>query len=356
MNFVNGGIFGADVSHWQDVDTTPQQINFEAMVDQKASFVIIRAGQGSLPDPDFIYNFRNARVVGLPRGSYWFYDSRYAPEKQAELFASMFQSDKPELELWLDLEERYGGPYAGVSNWKKFLNRLTQLLPQVRVGIYTSFGYMAGVIPAADFDYFSRFPLWLASYNHVEDVLIPLPWTTCLYWQWGTPTWGLLWGCESKEIDMNYFNGTAESFILRYAIEPITGEPIMEHFYLVVPLVNGETRTIRKSTYPNINGMKIGQINAYGTGKCKTGDAVVYAADVYGDGVLKAKAGDRWLHIYEANGLPIDGWIAEIHLGRKYLIVEEVGAEPVPVPDSDEIEIFVNKVLKYTIVGKLTVS
>jgi len=216
VKFTNAGVDGADCSFYQDNNGTPQQIDFSKMVGQGADFVIVRAGQNLWPDPDFNYNWKNAKIVGLPRGSYWFYDSRVSPEKQAEIFASMFKADMPELELWLDIEEHYGGPYAGYKNWKKFLDKLIQLLPQARIGIYTSYGYIAGVIPAAEFPYFAKFPLWLASWNPVDKVDVPLPWLSCLYWQWGTPTWGIAWGCESFEIDMNLFNGTKEEFLKLY--------------------------------------------------------------------------------------------------------------------------------------------
>jgi GH25 family lysozyme M1 (1,4-beta-N-acetylmuramidase) len=216
MNFVNEGIQGADVSYWQDDNATPQQIDFSKAVLNGALYTIVRAGQGSWPDPDFKINWRNAKVADLPRGSYWYYDSRYDPEKQATLWASLL-TDRPELEIFLDLEEHYGGPYSGYVYWKKFLNKLRTLLPTVRIGIYTGYYYITGRIPASEYAYFSQFILWLSWYTqNVSYVLIPAPWKSCLYWQWGTPVWGLAWGCESLEIDMNLFNGTREDFNKRY--------------------------------------------------------------------------------------------------------------------------------------------
>lgn len=220
MNFINYGVQGADVSFYQDSDYTPQQIDFSKMIEQNASFVIIRAGQNNWIDPDFGYNWQKAKETGLPRGSYWFYDSRISPIYQAELFASLFVSDSPELRLWIDLEETYGGLYSGFANWKKFLLRLQQLLPRARIGIYTSYGYINGKIPLAEYSFFASFSLWLAWWdiNNPQDVIIPAPWTSCEFWQWGTPAWGLLWGCESIEIDMNLFNGTKAEFQARFGL------------------------------------------------------------------------------------------------------------------------------------------
>lgn len=222
MIFTNDNVIGADVSFHQDEPSTPQQIDFSKMVGQGASFVIVRGGQNSWIDPDFAYNWGRAKEY-LPRGSYWFFDSRYEPVKQAELFASLF-SDKPEVGLWVDIEENYNGQYSGYANWKKFIVRLQQIFPNEHIGIYTSYGYINGKIPLAEYPFFSQFPLWLAWWNDSpENVIIPAPWNSCEFWQWGTPSWGLAWGCESIEIDMNIFNGTKSEFSARFGMNPPGG-------------------------------------------------------------------------------------------------------------------------------------
>jgi GH25 family lysozyme M1 (1,4-beta-N-acetylmuramidase) len=216
MEFVSAGVIGADVSLYQDDNKTPQQIDFTKMVAQGASFVIVRAGQNTWIDPDFNYNWSRSKGL-LPRGSYWFYDDRSHPEDQATRFANLFKNDPPEIELFVDLEKDYGGGYGGWANWKLFLNKLRQLMPSAKIGIYTGYYYISGKIPLSEHAYFSQFPLWLAWYTSNPDVVkIPAPWTSCLYWQWGTPSWGLAWGCESTEIDMNLFNGTKTDFEIRY--------------------------------------------------------------------------------------------------------------------------------------------
>jgi lysozyme len=216
MQFNNTGVIGADVSFYQDNNNTPRRIDFSKMPTQGADFVIIRGGQNVWVDEDFAYNWQKAKEAGLPRGSYWFYDSRYDPVKQAELFAGLF-TDKPELRLWVDLEEKYGGAFQGFANWKKFLVRLQELLPDVKKGIYTGYYYIAGKIPLAEYSFFAQFDLWLAWYTSDPAIVkVPAPWTSVEFWQWGTPAWGLAWGCESIEIDMNIFNGTAEEFKKRF--------------------------------------------------------------------------------------------------------------------------------------------
>lgn len=330
MIFNDAGVKGADVSFWQDVPSTPQQIDFETMKSAGADFVIIRAGQNTWVDSDFKYNW--AKAKGLPRGAYWFYDSRSDPVKQAELFASLFKDDSPELELWLDLEERYGGQWAGYVHWKKFLNRLRQLT-NARIGIYTGYGYIKDRIPVDEYAFFAQFPLWLAWYTNLHaNVTVPRPWTSCLYWQWGTPSWGLEWGCESKEIDMNLFNGTREQFNSRYGATMPEITPYVE----LKPSLAGEYRSIRDETnYPTVphifgassiaNRILVGNF-----GKAEPNGSYVYNSDVYVNNVLSAKAGDIWWRVYEANGNPADGWVSEIHKGIRYLNVRLVNDIPSP--------------------------
>src|SRR4026207_1701600 len=133
-------IIGPDVSFYQDSPTTPQGINFTRL-NEAADFVIIRAGQHLGADSDFKTNWRDAKAANLPRGSYWFYDSRADPKKQAELWVSLLDGDMGELPLFADLEEAYNGPFTGWKYWKDFLDRLKSLVGQKEIGIYTAFYY-----------------------------------------------------------------------------------------------------------------------------------------------------------------------------------------------------------------------
>lgn len=348
MIFNDQGVRGPDVSFYQDDNGTPQQINFDVMQSAPSDFVIIRAGQNLWTDPDFLYNWREAKSAELPRGAYWFYDSRADPIKQAELFASLFINDPPELELWLDLEENYGGVYTGYTHWKKFLDRLRKLLPQARIGIYTGYGYIKGKIPVSEYAYFLQFPLWLAWYTSKPAyVTVPAPWTSCLYWQWGTPPWGLEWGCESIEIDMNLFNGTRDEFRFRYELggEETPAEEPMDYTELT-PSVVGEWRSIRSETgypaEPHIFGSTstANRIFAGNTAKANPNDFYIYQSDVVVNGLLRAKAGDKWWKIFEANGGPIIGWCAETHLGQRYLNTRLVTAPST----SHVVEVYVDGV------------
>jgi GH25 family lysozyme M1 (1,4-beta-N-acetylmuramidase) len=210
-----------DVSFWQDKNDTPQMIDFAKMKAAGAPGVIIRAGQGSWTDADFVHNWQAAKASGLLRGAYWFYDSRYAPLSQAALFANSVKNDMPEMELWCDYEENYRGAFAGWKHFAVFVAEVQKLLPAVKVGIYTGYYYWMDHSPdpvteAASLAWFGKLPLWLAWYSSANVVKIPAPWTKATYWQYTDKGDGLKYGVESLGIDLSYFNGSLADFSARY--------------------------------------------------------------------------------------------------------------------------------------------
>jgi len=224
-------VIGPDVSFYQDDPETPQGIDFVKMR-RSAEFVIVRAGQNLWPDPDFKFNYRAAKAAGLPRGSYWFYDSRANPKRQAELWVEQCEGDFGELPLFADFEEAYGGPYTGWNKWYDFLERLKTLVGTKEIAIYTGFYYWRqnapGVVRQAEqLEYFHQYPLWIANYG-VTKPMVPLPWAPeeWTFWQFSETGDGMLYGVESNAIDLNYFNGDAEKFRERFHVpEPEPPEP-----------------------------------------------------------------------------------------------------------------------------------
>jgi GH25 family lysozyme M1 (1,4-beta-N-acetylmuramidase)/SH3-like domain-containing protein len=217
-------VIGPDVSFYQDDPGTPRGIDFVRMR-QVADFVIIRAGQNLWVDRDFKVNWSAAKQAGLPRGSYWFYDSRADPRQQAELWVSTMAGELGELPLFADLEEAYGGDFTGWTHWRQFLERLRVLVGQKEIGIYTAYYYWQNKAPnplsqAADLEYFHRYPLWIANYG-VEQPLVPKPWAAneWLFWQFTAMGDGAIYGVESSRIDLNYFNGDAEAFSQRFNVD-----------------------------------------------------------------------------------------------------------------------------------------
>ncbi len=218
---------GPDISFYQDDPTTPQRVDFVKMK-QIADFIIIRAGQNLWPDRDFRHNWAEAKKAGLPRGSYWYYDSRADPKQQAEKWVETLDSDPGELPLFADIEETYNGPYAGWQKWYDFLERLKALAGGKEIGIYTGYYYWTPNAPnpttnPSNLEYFHQYPLWIANYK-VTKPRVPLPWKEdeWLFWQYTDSADGLAYGVESKEIDMNYFNGDLAAFQKRFNLQ---GQP-----------------------------------------------------------------------------------------------------------------------------------
>jgi len=223
-----GNAIGPDVSFYQDKVETPEQIDFVKMR-KSADFVIVRAGQNLWPDPDFEYNWREAKKAGLPRGSYWFYDSRAEPKRQAEMWVDLLGDDLGELPLFADFEEAYGGQYAGWRSWYTHLERLKELVGDKEISVYTAFYYWRDNAPSAttqkdSLEYFHQYPLWIANYG-VSGPSVPKPWgpDEWTFWQFTEVGDGELYGVESKGIDLNYFNGDVEALRQRYSL-PDPGE------------------------------------------------------------------------------------------------------------------------------------
>lgn len=230
MIFNDTGIQGFDVSFYQDNNSTSQQIDFSKMKSYGADFVIIKSGQRNYLDPDFVYNWREAKAAGIPRAAYWFYDPRESPITQARLFWDSVKNDLPEGRLWVDLEfsPAWGGAYQGWENWKAMLEELKRVSNGFRIGVYTANWWWQNYEWVVDNAYFGTYPLWVAQYiNNPDYVTLPKPWSRAMLWQDGTPTIGLAVGVESLEIDHNKFNGTLSQFQDEFGgveIPPI-GEP-----------------------------------------------------------------------------------------------------------------------------------
>ena len=224
-------IIGPDVSFYDDNDDTIRGIDFNRM-GSVSEFVIVKVGQKDYIDSDFEVNWNTSKLAGIPRGSYWFYDSRYDPKKQAEIYIEALGNDLGELPLFADFEESYNGTYKGWRNWKIFLDRLAELAPSKEIGIYTAYYYWKdnAVDVGADLNYFGQYLLWVANYG-VSSPLLPKPWTDWLFWQYTDSGSGSYYGTESSAIDLNYFNGTLQEFNDRFDIPDDVPSEIKESWW-----------------------------------------------------------------------------------------------------------------------------
>jgi GH25 family lysozyme M1 (1,4-beta-N-acetylmuramidase) len=306
----------ADVSRWEG------DIDFALMKARGITAVIIKCGQAYYPDPKFGTYWLAARAAGLPRGSYWFYDSRETPQKQAQLWADLIRSDPGEVMHFADFEEYYGGSYAGWQNFKVFLAEFQRLsgLPDSKIGIYTGYYYWIGKVPASEMPWFSKFRLWLASYNPASNVLIPQPWSnaTTVLWQYTDHGDGVYFGCASAELDLNYY---------------VNGD--LAHFESAFGLIESESENGGNTTMDtwrvNVAGLNIrsGAGSGYGTlGTALGKDDLVFGSLDFAT---------QWVHFnaIQRVGQPaqsLDGWCAAYPASASpYLVKVTPSAPTLPV-------------------------
>lgn len=293
-----------------DVSFYQGSINWNLM-QTKTDTIIIRAGQNNWVDTEFNRNWVAAKVRGMKRGVYWFYDGRRSPIEQADLLVSLIKNDPPEMDIIFDWETNYGGAYEGIRNVVAMMKRVEMLMAGKYVTMYTGYYWFIQnsnpITHAAEYDYLKDKGLHLAWYtSDASLVKIPQPWSSLLLWQFGTPNEGALHGVITPTIDMNFFNGTLAEFAARYGAvtppPPPTGAN-MEKWKVIAKVLN--VRTGSGTAYP-IRTTLI------------TGDVI--------EGVLDAASG--WIHISTRNGAALDGWCSG---GSAY--VEKI-VPPAPVAES----------------------
>jgi GH25 family lysozyme M1 (1,4-beta-N-acetylmuramidase)/uncharacterized protein YraI len=304
-------IIGPDVSVYEDSPPTPQGINFPKMR-QEANFVFVRAGQKLSPDSTFKNNWSHAKGARLPRGSSWVYDSRVDPGQQAELWVKLLAGDLGELPLFMDLEEDYDGPNDGWKKWMVFLDRLKELVGNKEIGIYTAFDYWKNNAPnplnqAADLETFHKYTLWIANYT-VTKPSVPQPWSANEwgFWQFTNAESGKTYGALSQSIDLNFFNGDANTFVRRFNL-PAPEEP--HNYPPGVPPANGYRVTAKALNIRSGPGASYTVI-----GTLKNGD-IVDGLGINADGI--------WTQIRRVDGL--SGWCVS-----NYLI--KLKSSPPPIP------------------------
>lgn len=322
------------VVSFPDVSFYQEEIDFSIMC-ERTDAIILRAGQNMWKDDQFERNYAEARACGKKIGVYWFYDGRASPSDQGKVLVSALLGKTLELGVYIDWERNYGGAHEGLRPVVALMEMVENAGLDIKeVGLYTGYYFFRGnsnpITNASQYEYLKRHPLWLAWYTNIPtDVRIPAPWTDLLIWQYGTPV--MDFGQKTLEIDMNWFNGTQKEFEERYG--EIVEEPMADYMELKSNTSVG--RSIREQTNypqtPHIFGSKKDTLLAGEVAKSLPEDRYVYTSDVIVSGAVQARAGDIWWKIYELRGQPIDGWVAEKHLGQVLLtITPKVNPNPSP--------------------------
>jgi lysozyme len=254
-----------DISFWQDDDSTPQMVDFVKAYTEGIRGAYIKVSQATYLDEDYILNWQHAKDANMPRGGYHFLDWTKPAVDQARFFTGVLQNDPGELPPVIDYECRTGMPPAG--SMRQSLHDFV-IIVEVALGkrpiIYTGYDYWKNY-GSSDRWWADHCDLWIAYPSTLpEPPTPPLPWNTWKLWQWTWKGDGIKYGCESKQVDLDYFNGTEEEF------EQWIGEE-------VVPPPPPKRTINSRGNYINIrNEPRIAT-------ETKVGDAKLTKADVVGE-------------------------------------------------------------------------
>jgi lysozyme len=200
---------GCDVSHWQG------EVNFAKMYDAGARFVFLKASQANWTDGRFAANYAMARKTPLLVGVYHYLDWTAPAVEQARYFAKIVADYPPDLPPVVDYEERKSAPERSkaIAQATAFMAEFENLTGRAMM-IYTSPGYWKE-FGLGESPFFASRPLWIAHYG-VNNPTVPRPWSTWEFWQYTDRGDGRRYGVSSRQIDLNYFNGTEQELFARY--------------------------------------------------------------------------------------------------------------------------------------------
>ncbi len=213
---------GVDISVWDDENSTPQMFDPAQAYKAGARFVFIKVSEGTFVDPDYLNNWHQCRGK-LYRGGYHYFRWQYNPIEQARFFAGALAKEPGELPPVIDYESRNGVPdrVTAVSRLEQFVVEFERISGR-QLMVYTGPSYWKEYGSTAA--HWSRRPLWIANYQ-VSKPTVPAPWANWDFWQYTDKGDGLAYGAESKNIDMNWYNGSLEEMLERFDVASLEPKP-----------------------------------------------------------------------------------------------------------------------------------
>lgn len=256
---------GCDISHWQ------QTVDFEKMYGAGARFVFLKASQAVWTDKRFVENYEKARKTKLLVGMYHYLDWTKSGVEQAQYFAALVNSYPPDLPPVLDYECRKNAPdpSQALHQALKFLQEVKRLTNRDPM-LYTSRGYW-NEFGSSD-KYWTSIPLWFALYPTVsidlDQIKLPAPWQKLEFWQFTDRGDGSMYGVQSKQIDLNYFNGSEEDLLAKYAAQTPPQQPPQ-------PPPQAPDTVIRLVALQNVNIREMPTVTSLKVGMLKAGEQIV---------------------------------------------------------------------------------
>ena len=215
-------IQGCDISRYQDDITTAKRIDFAKMKAAGVEFVLMRALFGTTQDRDFAYNWKAAKAAGLLVGLYAFltFDGTQA---QFDALMKLTGGDFGDITPTIDYEPyNYNGlvtvpPVSSLTSYLGMLQTACGKYPMIYTGYYV-WRDNGNVNPM-----WVKHPLWIATY--AAQPMIPAPWTEYAVWQYTNKGSGPMYGVESLDIDLDYFNGTRDELKNLGSMKPVIPVP-----------------------------------------------------------------------------------------------------------------------------------
>lgn len=153
--------YGVDISYWQ------QEVDFDALYQAGADYVILRAGFSSTVDSFFEENYRMAKQAGLDVGAYWFSYAMTAEdaEKEAEACLQVLDGKTFEYPIYFDYEYEPQSTFAPEVTEQiclAFIDKLTE--NGYYTGIYSSVNWLRYIIPEDPIQ--TEHPVWMAMFSN----------------------------------------------------------------------------------------------------------------------------------------------------------------------------------------------
>ena len=316
--------FCIDVSYWT--------IIVWRLLNPVPALVIPKVSEDEFADPKFFDHCEGTRSIGARLGGYHFLrpgdigdqaETFIAGVRQArftarEILVCDFEDRRNtlrQMKQWLDHVERAMGIRPLIYCRAEMINEKIheEYDDQPPSWFNEYFWWPAGYpLPNAD-----RFSSILAGY-------IPRGVRRDRVAMWQYEEKGILTGSMGNQNDYNWVNPDWAALI---GLTEATGGTMPENYTYSFTPTNSIGSKVRMDH--NTSALQVGSL---GFGKYAFGfDKWIAPADVVG----VCKRGDTWLLILEADGTPLRGWVAEIHLGIRYGTITPLGT-PNPNPDPTE--------------------
>jgi lysozyme len=180
---------GVDYSHYQDYPDVPK------MAAAGIQFVVIKAWEGSSPDPQFAVNLANAQAAGMPVMAYVYLHADDSADDMQACFDSIGDTV-----LCLDWEME-GVPAAAVERWMDAYEARYLRQGMNYYGLYP---------PAAPSARIGQWPRWFPEYTSWNNLKLK-PWdgtTANPDWRecwaiWQSSETGQVPGCPGNQTDLN---------------------------------------------------------------------------------------------------------------------------------------------------------